>query len=83
MVTKLFSAQERITCSKSRGGMGFRDLKAFNSAMLAKQWWNIMSNPDSLCLISIIIIVTHDVIFGHLVIFMFMVVDGESEMGLR
>lgn len=27
IVTKLFSAQERITCSKSRGGMGFRDLK--------------------------------------------------------
>jgi len=48
MVTKLFSAQERITCSKSRGGMGFRDLKAFNSAMLAKQWWNIMNNLDSL-----------------------------------
>ena len=44
---------------------------------------NIMSNPDSLCLISIIIIVTHDVVFGHLVIFMFMVVDGESEMGIR
>jgi hypothetical protein len=34
---------------KNRGGMGFRDLHAFNLAMLAKQSWRLISNPDSFC----------------------------------
>jgi hypothetical protein len=29
--------------------MGFRDLHAFNLAMLAKQTWRLITNPDSLC----------------------------------
>lgn len=40
---------ERLTHPKCKGGMGYRDLRCFNLAMLGKQGWRLLTRPESLC----------------------------------
>ena len=42
-------AWDKLTRPKAEGGMGFRDLRLFNQALLVKQAWMLVVSPDSLC----------------------------------
>ena len=39
---------EKLSAPKSQGGMGFKLLKEFNLALLAKQGWKLQTNHNSL-----------------------------------
>ena len=47
--TKMALVGWKTMCKpKSQGGMGFRNLQAFNLTLLAKQAWRILTNPGSI-----------------------------------
>ena len=39
---------EKLSAPKIHGGMGFKDLSAFNLAMLGKHGWKFITEPNSL-----------------------------------
>lgn len=41
-------AWDRLCKHKNEGGMGFRNLREFNLALLGKQGWRVLRRPDSL-----------------------------------
>jgi hypothetical protein len=42
-------AWDKIAKPKGWGGMGFREMHLFNLALLGKQGWRLITNPQSLC----------------------------------
>ncbi|XP_065621164.1 uncharacterized mitochondrial protein AtMg00310-like [Quercus suber] len=40
---------DRLCEAKEVGGMGFKEIEKFNDALLAKQVWQMINNPNSLC----------------------------------
>jgi hypothetical protein len=44
----LWKSWTKLGMSKRKGGLGFRDLHLFNLAILAKQAWRLIQDPDSM-----------------------------------
>ena len=42
-------AWSKLQQPKCKGGVGFRDFRIFNQALLAHQAWRLITKPDSLC----------------------------------
>ncbi|CAK8540532.1 unnamed protein product [Lathyrus sativus] len=40
---------DKQICTKKEGGMRFKDFKAFNLAMVAKQGWSMLTKPPFPC----------------------------------
>ena len=40
---------KKLCQDKDMGGMGFKEIEKFNDALLAKQVWRMINNPNSLC----------------------------------